>query len=64
MRNKTHAEQIERWAKFVRENPDKWKLKVKPFIDGQILMARRFYLKLSKTDGGKRKIMLLRGLNR
>ena len=25
MRDKSHEEQIERWAKFVRENPNEWK---------------------------------------
>ena len=33
MRDKTHNEQIERWAIYVKENPNEWKKKVKPFID-------------------------------
>ncbi len=61
-RDKTHVEQIERWAKYVRENPDKWKPRFKGFIDSQIIMARRFYKKLAETEGGKEKIKLLRGL--
>ena len=60
MRDKTHAEQVERWAKFVRDNPEKWKQKTKPFIDAQILMARRFYKKLAETEDGRRKLKLLR----
>ncbi|MFA4953175.1 MAG: hypothetical protein WC584_03060 [Candidatus Pacearchaeota archaeon] len=60
MRDKTHDEQIERWAKFVRDNPDKWKEKIKPFLDSQILMARRFYLKLAESEEGRKKIRLLR----
>jgi len=60
MRDKTHDEQIERWAKYVRENPDKWKSKIKPFLDSQILMSRRFYKKLSETKEGREKIKLLR----
>jgi len=59
-RDKTHAEQIERWAKYVRENPDKWKAKLKPFLDGQIIMARRFYKELAKTPEGREKIRGLR----
>ena len=34
MRGKSHAEQIERWAKYVRENPDKWKNKKLNETDG------------------------------
>jgi hypothetical protein len=64
MRDKTHIEQVERWARYVKENPDEWKLKIKPFIDGQIIMARRFYEDLAKTEGGKEKIKRLRGLNK
>ena len=60
MRDKTHDEKIERWAKYVRENPDKWKSKIKPFLDSQILMSRRFYKKLSETKEGREKIKLLR----
>jgi len=56
MRDKTHNEQIERWAKYVRENPDKWKSKLKPFLDAQIIMARRFYKNLAKTEEGREKI--------
>jgi len=59
MRDKTHNEQIERWAKFVRDNPDKWKAKVKPLIDAQIIMARRFYMKLAGTEGGLEKVLKL-----
>ena len=60
MRDKTHDEQIERWAKFVRDNPDKWKEKIKPFLDSQILIARRFYFKLAESEEGREKIKLLR----
>ncbi|MFW5846985.1 MAG: hypothetical protein ACOCUU_02375 [Nanoarchaeota archaeon] len=55
MRNKTHAEQIERWARFVKNNPSKWKSKVKPLIDSQIIMSRRFFENLSKSPEGKKK---------
>lgn len=59
MRDKTHDEQIVRWAKFVRDNPDKWKSKLKPFLDSQIYMARRFYKKLAEEQGME-KVKLLR----
>jgi len=60
MRDKSHLEQIERWAKFCKNNPEKWKSKLKPFLDSQILIARRFYKNLLKTSGGKEKIKRLR----
>jgi len=59
-RDKTHINQVERWARFVKENPDKWKPKFKEFIDSQIIMSRRFYKKLGETEEGKNKIKLLR----
>ncbi|MEK6890837.1 MAG: hypothetical protein AABX03_01740 [Nanoarchaeota archaeon] len=58
-----HKDQIERWANYVREHPYEWKSKLKPFIDGQIIMARRFYSKLAETSEGMEKIKLLRNLN-
>ena len=61
MRDATHADQIERWAEFVRENPETWKSKLKPFLDAQILMARRFYKNLAKTPQGREKILELKG---
>ena len=58
-RDKSHDEQIERWAVFVRDNPHEWKKQLKPFLDSQILMARRFYKNLSETEEGRKKIELL-----
>jgi len=59
MRDKTHDEQIIRWANYVKNNPQKWKSEVKPFMDDQIIIARRFYRKLSETEKGKEKIRML-----
>lgn len=64
MRDKTHNEQIERWAKFVRDNPDKWKAKVKPLIDAQIIMSRRFYKRLMETEEGREKVRALGKIRR
>ena len=61
MRDKTHIEQVERWANYVKNNPD-WKKKLKPFLDAQIIMSRRVYKKLAETEEGREKIKLLRGL--
>ncbi|MFA5173574.1 MAG: hypothetical protein WC438_00145 [Candidatus Pacearchaeota archaeon] len=64
MRDKTHIEQVERWAKYCRDNPDKCKAELKPFIDSQFIMARRFYSELLKTEEGREKIKLLRKINK
>lgn len=63
MRDKTHAEHVERWAEFVRDNSrHAWKAELKPFLDSQIIMANRFYSRLERTPGGKEKIRELKGL--
>ncbi len=62
-RDKTHSEQIERWAEYVRENPDKWKSRFKEFLNSQIIISRRFYKKLAETKEGREKIKLLRRIN-
>ena len=64
MRDKSHDEQIERWAEFVRDNPTKWKSKVKDFIDAQIIMSRRFYKKLAQVPGGEEKSRELRRISK
>jgi len=56
MRDKTHSEQIVRWARFVKTNDiSVWKKPVKDLIDSQIIMANRFYSNLIKTEKGKLK---------
>ena len=62
MRNKTHLEQIERWGRFVKENPDNWKKEHSEFIDSQIKKSWDFYERLEKTKHGKEKIEKLRKL--
>ena len=59
MRDKTHLEQIERWAEYVRTNPD-WKKKHTEFIDAQFEMSNRFYKKLAETPEGREKIKKLK----
>lgn len=59
MRNE-HAEQIERWALYVREHPTEWKQKLKGFLDAQIIIARRAYAKLAETEQGREKIKMIR----
>lgn len=59
MRDTSHTEQIERWAEFVRDNPN-WRERFNEFSDGQILLAKKAYAKLAQTEDGRRKIKMLR----
>lgn len=59
-RDKSHMEQVERWTRFVRDNPrEVWKAEQGKFIDAQIIMANRFYSRLEKMPGGREKIRKL-----
>jgi len=65
MRDRTHTEHIERWAKFVKEHPRSiWIREVGPLIDAQIIMANSFYERLAKFEGGIEKIKKLRKLRK
>ena len=55
-RDPTHSQQIQRWARFVRENPDGWKGKFNEFIDAQFEIARRFYDYLLESEVGRKKL--------
>ena len=61
MRDKSHNEQIKRWANYVKNNSD-WKKRLKPFLDSQIIISKRIYKKLAKTPEGREKIKKLRNL--
>ena len=54
-----HMEQVERWAEYVKNNPG-WKAELRPFLDAQIIIARKFYKKLAETPEGREKIRQIR----
>jgi len=58
LRDKTHDEFIERWAEFVKSNPE-WKLHQSRFINAQYEKFSNFLNNLSKTKEGQRKIVEL-----
>lgn len=65
VRDKTHMEQVRRWAEFVRTHPRAvWKKEVASLIDAQIIIANRFYARLAKMPGGMEKIRKLRELRK
>lgn len=59
MRDKTHDESIERWVKFMKENPTKWKAIHTEFIDSQFIKHAKFLERLKKTKNGREKIIKL-----
>ncbi|MBS3088271.1 hypothetical protein J4402_00670 [Candidatus Pacearchaeota archaeon] len=61
MRDKSHMEQVERWAEYVRIVPrEEWKAKLKEFIDAQIIIGLRFRERLSGTEEGREILKRLR----
>jgi hypothetical protein len=61
MRDRSHSEQVIRWAEYVKKHPRSvWIKEVKPLIDSQIIMANNFYERLAETEGGIEKIRKLR----
>ncbi|MEI6731045.1 MAG: hypothetical protein WCK90_00035 [archaeon] len=52
-RDKSHMEQVERWAEFVKANPDGWKEEHTTFINAQFDMAARFYKNLEISEEGR-----------
>ncbi len=50
MIDKSHKEQIERWANFVKNNPTKWKKEHTAFINSQIITAENFYKRLNNKE--------------
>lgn len=61
MRDKTHMEQVERWARFVKSNSN-WKKIHTKFINAQYEKAEEFIKRLSKEKGGSEKIIKLYGI--
>ena len=53
-RDKSHEDQIERWARFCLENPGKWKEIHTEFINAQFEMAENFYRRLAEDEEGKK----------
>lgn len=62
MRDKSHSEQIERWAKHVKESKGAWKKELDEFLDAQIITSRRALARISLMPDGKKKIKLLKGI--
>ncbi len=53
-----HMEHVERWANYVKSNPD-WKKLHTAFINAQYAKHDAFLRRLLKTPGGKEKVIKL-----
>jgi len=62
MKDKSHQDQIERWAIEVRQNPN-WKKELKPFLDAQIINAIKKYKRILLLPNGADKLRRIRNLN-
>lgn len=58
MRDKTHTDQIERWAHFVKTHPE-WKKTHTEFINAQYGKTILFIERLAKEPKGREKIIQL-----
>ncbi|MFH1439702.1 MAG: hypothetical protein ABIG89_03990 [Candidatus Woesearchaeota archaeon] len=54
-----HLQSLEKWAHFVRNNPDKWKSIHTKFINAQFEKHREFLKRLLKLPDGEDKIIKL-----
>ncbi|HLC32590.1 MAG TPA: hypothetical protein VJJ82_02080 [Candidatus Nanoarchaeia archaeon] len=62
MRDATHMEHVVRWARFVKENPTKWKAQHTEFINAIYEKAGSALDKITQMPGGKEKMRKLREL--
>lgn len=59
MRDKTHLEQVETWARFVRDHPTEWKAQHTAFINAQFDFHQRFVEQMRKQPNGEEKLRKL-----
>ncbi|MBS1267296.1 MAG: hypothetical protein MAG795_01268 [Candidatus Woesearchaeota archaeon] len=51
------SQEIDRWIKYMRENPDNWKKLHTGFINAQFSKSIKFIQKLAEQPGGREKII-------
>jgi hypothetical protein len=61
MRDETHAQSVERWAKYVKAHPE-WKKEHTAFIDAQFEQSEKFVQRMLKEPKGKEKLRELYGI--
>lgn len=58
-RDRMHENFIDRWARFVKENPKSWQSTHTKFINAQIDIHKNFLKRLKSTKNGRKKIIEL-----
>jgi len=59
MRDATHMQSVERWARFIKEHPAEWKKEHTAFINAQFVKHHAFVQRLKQQPGGNKKIKRL-----
>jgi len=54
--------EIDRWVKYMKENPSKWKKIHTEFIDAQFSKSEEFIKQLLKEPNGKERVINAYGL--
>lgn len=56
------SEEIDRWIKYMKENPCKWKTVHTEFINAQFDKSRKFIERLLKEPNGREKVINAYGI--
>lgn len=51
------SEEIDRWIKYMKENPNTWRKIHNNFIDAQFIKANDFVQRMLKEPNGKEKLL-------
>lgn len=58
----SHSDQVEEWATYIKNNPDKWREQHTLFVNSQIIMAREALGRIKQQKNGKQKIIEMFGI--
>ena len=56
------SEEIDRWIKYMKDNPDKWKKIHTEFINAQFDKSHKFIERLLKEPNGRGKVINVYGI--
>jgi len=56
------SEEIDRWIKYMQDNPKTWKKVHTKFINSQFIKSRSFIKRLLEQPGGRQKIINAYGI--
>lgn len=51
------SEEVDRWIKYMKENPKTWKRLHTKFIDAQFIKSKKFIKNLLKEPNGKQRVI-------